>query len=366
MYSKNQKKAPKKSPSGAAAANVRRKWYIRLARDRQFLILLLMCVAFTLMLPGKFLSLNNFRNILYAISLQGIMICGAAFPVLLAGIDRTVSGSAALAGAVCCTTIVSHGFSTGGILLGVALGIGVGLLSGLFHGLVLSRFNIPAFLLTLATSEILYGLVQTVTGNQLINVMKADLFNFVGSSRLLGIPVPVYILAVCFLFTYVVLNHTVYGRQIYCVGGNRAAAKLSGINVRKIIIIAYIISGIMGAISGLVLSSMNQQASASQAKGYENDVLAAIVVGGVSLRGGAGTIQGAMFGALLIGILTNGLQLMGIASVYHDLIKGIIIIAAVAIDMYSNYKTSGLKRDSRMKRMMQRRKRQEIGLMMNE
>ena len=332
-----------------------KKWLSQQYKYRQVVILVALCLFFAIILPGKFLSLNNFRNIFYAISLQGIMICGATFPVLLAGIDRTVSGTAALAGAVCCTTIVANGFSVQGVLLGVLMGLVIGAVSGIFHGLVLSRFEIPAFLLTLATSEILYGLVQTVTGNQLINVMKAETFNWVGSSRILGIPVPVYILAACFLFTYIVLNKTVYGRHLYCVGGNREAAKLSGIRVKKIIIIAYVISGVMGALSGLVLSSMNQQASAGQAKGYENDVLAAIVVGGVSLRGGAGTIQGAMFGALLIGILTNGMQLMGIASVYHDLIKGIIIIAAVAIDMYSSYKMSGLKRDSFLTRLMKRR-----------
>ena len=332
-----------------------KKFLSNLYKYRQGVILVAMCLFFTVILPGKFLTLNNFRNILYAISLQGIMICGATFAVLLGGIDRTVSGTAALAGAVCCTTIVSHNFSVQGVLLGVLMGLVIGGVSGLFHGLVLSRFEIPAFLLTLATSEILYGLVQTVTGNQLINVMKAESFSWVGSSRILGVPVPVYILAACFIFTYIMLNKTVYGRHLYCVGGNREAAKLSGIRVKRVIIIAYIISGVMGALSGLVLSSMNQQASAGQAKGYENDVLAAIVVGGVSLRGGAGTIQGAMFGALLIGILTNGLQLMGIASVYHDLIKGIIIIVAVAIDMYSSYKMSGLKRDSFLTRLLKKR-----------
>ncbi len=337
----------------------RTNWKALLFQQRQLLILVLMSFAFALVLPGKFLTMSNLRNILYAISLQGIMICGAVFPVLLAGIDRTVSGSAALAGAVCCTTIVRLGFSTEGILLGVGLGLLIGAVSGLFHGLVLARFRIPAFLLTLATSEILYGLVQTVTQNQLINVMKADLFNYVGNSRFLEVPIPVYILLFCFALTYIILNRTVYGRQLYCVGGNREAAKLSGINDRKVILIAYIISGLMGALAGLVLSSMNQQASAGQAKGYENDVLAAIVVGGVSLRGGSGTIQGAMFGALLIGILTNGLQLLGVASVYHDLIKGLIIIAAVAIDMYSSYKMSGLKKASFWKRMVKRRSGRE-------
>lgn len=331
-----------------------KKYSAILYKYRQLIILLGMCILFTILLPGKFLSTSNFFNILYAISLQGIMICGATFPVLLAGIDRTVSGSAALAGAVCCQIIIRFNFTLTGVLIGLALGIGIGMLSGLFHGIVLSRFNIPAFLLTLATSEILYGLVQSVTGNQLLNVMKAEAFSAIGNTRLFGIPMPVYILAVCFIFTYVVLNHTVYGRKLYCVGGNREAAKLSGINVRKIIIIAYIISGIMGALSGLVLSSMNQQASAQQAKGYENDVLAAIVVGGVSLRGGAGTIQGAMFGCLLIGILINGLQLLGVATVYHDFVKGLIIIAAVAIDMYTSYKNSGLKKTSFLHRLVKK------------
>ena len=326
----------------------------QLYRFRQLIILVVMCLVFTIALPGKFLAPGNFVNILYAISLQGIMICGATFPVLLAGIDRTVSGTAALAGAVCCTTIARGGFSAQSVLVGVLLGLIIGMISGLFHGLVLCRFDIPAFLLTLATSQILYGFVQTVTGNQLINVMKADAFKWIGGARPLGVPMPVYILALCFLFTYIMLNKTVYGRHLYCVGGNREAAKLSGIKVRKVIIIAYVISGFMGALSGLVLSSMNLQASANQAQGYENDVLAAIVLGGVSLRGGSGTIQGAMFGALLIGILTNGLQLLGVASVYHDLIKGLIIIAAVAIDMYSSYKMSGLKRESAFSRLFKK------------
>lgn len=320
------------------------KTFDNIYRFRQLIILGFLMLFFAIRLPGKFLTYSNFVNILYAISLQGIMICGATFPVLLAGIDRTVSGTAALAGAVCCTTILRTGFTNSGIILGVILGLLIGGASGLFHGLVLSRFRIPAFLLTLATSEILYGLVQTVTRNQLISVTKAKAFNWVGSSRFLGAPVPVFILLACFIFTYIVLNKTVYGRHLYCVGGNPEASALSGINVRKVIIIAYVISGVMGALSGMVLSSMNQQASAGQAKGYENDVLAAIVLGGVSLRGGSGTIQGAMFGALLIGVLINGLQLMGVDSVYHDLIKGLIIIAAVAIDMYTSYQRSGLKR----------------------
>ena len=172
-----------------------------------------------------------------------------------------------------------------------------------------------------------------VTGNQLIYIKGCALMDFIGQVRWLGIPIPVFIMLVCIVFAYVVLNHTVYGRQVYAVGGNREASELSGIPTRRVILIAYIISGFMGALSGFVLSSMNQQASAAQAYGYENNVLAAIVVGGVSMRGGSGSIQNAILGVFLIGVIENGMNLMGVPSIYKDMVKGIIIIVAVAMDM---------------------------------
>lgn len=321
----------------------------KLYEFRRAAILIVVCAIFAVLLPGVFLTWSNIRSILYSVSLTGIMICGATFAVLLGGIDRTVSGNAAVAGACCCSILLATDGSPAGTVLAILAGLGCGLLSGLFHGLVLARFDIPAFLLTLATNQVLYGIVQYITQNKLINVMNATAYNAIGSARLLGIPIPVYMLLACCVFSYVVMNHTVYGRNLYSVGGNREASKLSGIHVRRVICIAYMISGFMGALSGLVLSSMNQQASATQANGYENDVLAAIVVGGISLRGGSGTLQGAMFGAFLIGIISNGLRLLGIDATYHDLVKGVIIIAAIAFDMYSGYSMSGMKKGRKMK-----------------
>jgi ribose/xylose/arabinose/galactoside ABC-type transport system permease subunit len=157
----------------------------------------------------------------------------------------------------------------------------------------------------------------------------------------------VYILAVCALVSYFLLNHTKFGRDIYAVGGNKTAADLSGISSRKITFLAYAISGFTAALAGIVLASMNQQAVAKAAYGYENDVLAAIVVGGTSLFGGEGSLQGAMFGALLMGIINNGLRLLGVPSIYHSVVKGMVIIAAVAVDTYSRYKNSGLLRRGR-------------------
>ena len=299
----------------------------------RILVLVIMCVFLTITSKGRFFTYSNFVSIMYSISLIGIMICGATFPVLLGGIDRTVSGNAAVCGAMAATVALVFQETNTGAIVAMLCGTACGALSGLFHGIVLSRFEIPAFLLTLATNEVLYGIVQFITGNRLINVLNCQLMNTIGQSRFLGIPIPVYILLLCFLVCYIVLNHTVYGRQLYAVGGNPRAASLSGIAKGKIIMVAYTISGFMGALSGFVLSSMNRQASSSQAQGYENDVLAAIVIGGISLRGGEGTLQGAMLGAILIGVMTNGLRLLGIDSIYHNLIKGIIIIIAIAWDM---------------------------------
>lgn len=309
--------------------------------NSRIIVLMVMCVLLTVSTKGRFFTYNNLVSILYSISLTGIMICGATFPVLLGGIDRTVSGNAAVCGAMAATVALQLNQTNRGAIIALLCGLACGVLSGLFHGLVLARFSIPAFLLTLATNEVLYGIVQFITGNQLINVLNCELMNWIGQSRLLGMPIPIYVLLICFGFCYFVLNHTVYGRWLYAVGGNRQASALSGLPTNKVIIIAYTISGFMGALSGFVLSCMNRQASSAQAQGYENDVLAAIVVGGVSLRGGEGTLQGAILGAVLIGVMTNGLRLLGVDSIYHNLIKGIIIIAAIAWDMLSAAAKSG-------------------------
>lgn len=318
-------------------ADIRKKVF----SNSRIIVLIVMCIYLTAATNGKFFTYSNFVSIMYSISLTGIMICGATFPVLLGGIDRTVSGNAAVCGAMAATVALYFNQTDIGAILALLCGTACGVLNGFFHGIVLSRFAIPAFLLTLATNEVLYGIVQFITGNQLINVLNCELMNQIGQSRFLGIPIPVYILLISFVGCYILLTHTVYGRQIYAVGGNRQAAELSGIPARRVIIIAYTISGFMGALSGFLLSCMNRQASAAQAQGYENDVLAAIVVGGISLRGGEGTLQGALLGAILIGVMTNGLRLLGIDSIYHNLIKGVIIIIAIAWDMLSAASKSG-------------------------
>ena len=323
-------------------------------RFRQPLILIILCAVLGSLLPGMFLTRSNLTSILFQVSLIGIMVCGATLPVFVGGIDRTVSAVAALAGAVCGTIIVNSGFTTQGVILGISVALAMGGISGLIHGLIVAYLKIPAFLLTLATSLVIYGLVQTITNNQLITIMNPPAFTNIGSRTVFGVPMPVYILFACFLTVFFIMHKTTYGRRLYSVGGNEEASKLSGINVKRTVVIAYIMSGLMSAICGIVLTSMIQQASSFAAQGYENDVLASIVVGGVSLQGGSGTIAGALFGTLLIGILNNGLRLLGVNAIYHSFITGLIIIGAVAFDMYSSYKMSGLKRESFITRFFKR------------
>ena len=313
-------------------------------RFQKPLILLAVMLVMVVLQPRIFPTWNNMLSILYAVSIYGTMICGMIFAVLLGGIDLSVGPVAALSGAVTVLTIMAMGKTNGSVAVGVLLGLLAGSAVGLVNGLIISYFNVPAFLITLSTQSIINGVAQLTTGNQTIAAMEPASFTYIGSGRLLGVPVPIYIMALMMLITYLVLNRTVFGQRVYAVGGNRQAAQLSGVAVNRVSTICYVLSSFMAALSGIVLASMNQQAIAKAAAGYENDVLTAIVVGGTSLAGGEGSIQGALFGALLVGVLNNGMRLMGVPSTYHTLVKGIIIICAVAMDVYAKNRDSGLGR----------------------
>lgn len=315
-----------------------------LSRFQKPLILLALVVLMTILQPGVFLTLGNFRSILLAISVYGIMVCGTIYTILLGGIDLAVGATAAMSGACTVVIIVQGGYTTSSVILGVVVGLVAGILTGAIHGIIISKFAVPPFLITLATQNIVYGVAQLLTGNQVISCLKPKVFTAIGGGRLLGVPSSVYILVIIAIISWFILNKTTFGRQVYAVGGNQEASNLSGIPSGRVTVAAYAFSGFTAGLAGIVLASMNQQAIAKAAQGYENDVLTAIVVGGTSLMGGEGSLQGAMFGALLVGIINNGLRLMGVPSTYHSVVKGVVIIAAVSFDAYGRYKNSGLQR----------------------
>ncbi|MDR0389273.1 MAG: ABC transporter permease [Spirochaetaceae bacterium] len=313
-------------------------------RFQKVFILLGLIILLAVLQPGIFLTVGNFKSIFLAIAIYGVMVCGTIYTILIGGIDLAVGATAAMSSAVTVVIIVGSGFTNQSVVLGLAAGLLSGIGIGVFHGIVVSSFNVPPFLITLASQNIVYGIAQLLTGNKVVNILHPASFAFIGGGRLFGVAFPIYILAACALVSYFLLNHTKFGRDIYTVGGNKTAADLSGISSRKTTIVAYAISGFTAALAGIVLASWNTQAIAKAAQGYENDVLAAIVMGGASLMGGEGSIQGALFGALLLGIINNGLRLMGVPSIYHSVVKGAVIILAVALDCYGRYKNSGLVR----------------------
>lgn len=316
-----------------------------LRSSQKLWILIAVMIVLTVMQPGVFLTVGNFKSILLSISLYGIMVCGTIFTILIGGIDLSVGAVAASSSALTVKYIVDHSYSNASVAIGVLIGLGFGILIGLIHGFLVAQFGVPAFLVTLASQNAIYGLAQVITNNKVITCMEPEAFAFIGGGRLFGIPFSIYILAVIFAVTYFILNRTVFGRKVYAVGGNAAACNLSGVKSNRIILMAYAASGLTAAISGIVLASMNRQAIPKAAQGYENDVLTAIVVGGASLLGGEGKIQGAIWGALLVGMIGNGLRLIGIPSTYHGIVKGIVIILAVALDAHVRYNNSGLKKN---------------------
>lgn len=315
-------------------------------RSQKLWILAAVMLALTLLQPGVFLTAANMKSILLSISVYGIMVCGTIFPILLGGIDLSVGAVAAAAGAFAVTWIVDHNFTNGSVIVGVLGGLLLGAIVGMIHGIIVTRFSVPPFLITLATQNIVYGVAQLLTENNVIACMEPEFFAFLGGGRLLGIPFSIWIMIFMAIISYMILGKTVFGRNVYAVGGNAEACRLSGVRSRMVIIISYVASGLTAALSGIVLASMNRQAIAKAAQGYDNYVLTALVVGGASLMGGEGSIQGAVWGAFLVGVISNGLRLMGVASDYHGIVKCIVIVAAVALDAHVRYKKSGLQKSS--------------------
>ncbi len=324
-----------------------------LLKSQKLWIFLGITIILTIMNPTTFLTGGNIKSILLSISIYGIMVCGAIFTILLGGIDLAVGAVAAASGGLTVKMIVSWGYNA---FIAVLAGILLGSLIGLIHGILVAQFGVPAFLVTLASQNIVYGLAQLITSNKVTPIMGPEGFIFLGGGRLLGIPFPIITLLIITVICYIILNHTVYGRQIYAVGGNVEASNLSGIRSKLITMLAYLASGTTAAIAGITLASMNRQAIAKAASGYETEVITAIVVGGTSLMGGEGDIQGAIWGALLVGMISNALRLMGISSNYHGIVKGLVIIGAVALDAYVRYSKSGLRRGGKKKKVKEESK----------
>lgn len=294
-----------------------------------------LCVALSIASPF-FLTTGNLLNVLRQTSINGILAIGMTFVILTRGIDLSVGSIVALAG------VIGASFATNSMQMAVAggpyhpaLAIGVGVLAGMgcgfVSGVVVSRFAVPAFVATLGMLGVARGLTLLYTGGLPVPNLTPE-FRWIGTGAVAGIPVPVIIFFLVFLGAWVVLAHTRYGRHVYAVGGNEKSAKTSGIDTKRVILSVYVISGALAALGGLILTARTGSGLTQAGMAYELDAIAAVVIGGTSLAGGVGSIVGTLFGALIIGVMTNGLQLLGVDAYYQQVIKGVIIVLAVMLD----------------------------------
>jgi ribose transport system permease protein len=278
-------------------------------------------------LSDAFLTTRNLLNIVRQTSIHGIMAVGMTFVILTAGIDLSVGSILAFSG-VLCADFEHKGLP---VLAIVLLTLLIGAVMGFLNGIVITKGRVTPFVVTLGMMSIARGFALIYSGGYPISGFDKP-FRFIGSGYFLKIPIPIIIFAATILIAAVVLRHTRLGRYTYAIGGNEETVKLSGINVDFYKTIAYTISGATSALGAVVLTARLNAGEPIAGTGYELDVIASVVIGGTSLMGGRGGVWGTLIGALLIGTINNGMNLLGVSSYWQAVVKGLIIVGAVLLD----------------------------------
>jgi ribose transport system permease protein len=289
-------------------------------------VLLALCIIMAIFAP-HFFTFLNIINVARQVSINAILAAGMTFVILTGGIDLSVGSALAVAG------VFSVWLTTKGVpdVFAVLAGVVTGGLCGMLNGVLISRFKLSPFIVTLGALTYLRGVAYVTTGAY--PLIKSDLgFAFLGEGSVGFLPWPVIIAVIVFFIGYIVLKRTVFGRRIYAIGGNEQAARLSGIPVDRALIWVYTISGVCAGIAGIIFSARLLSAQPTGGDGYELDAIAAVILGGTSFTGGVGSILGTAIGALIIGVLNNGLVLMNVPFFYQLIIKGAVIIAAILLD----------------------------------
>ncbi|MFM1655073.1 ABC transporter permease [Brevibacillus sp. B_LB10_24] len=280
-----------------------------------------------------FLDVTNLMNILLQVSISSILAVGMTFVIITAGIDLSVGPLTALSSVILGLTL-SSGWGVG---LPLVFCILMGAVLGLINGVIIAKFRVPAFIATLGMMSIARGTALYITNGQTIH-MFPETFVTISAGSIGFIPLPViYALAVAIIASFI-LNYTKFGRYVYALGGNKEAVRLSGINTMKIEIWVYVISGICSGLGAIILAGRLNAAQPIAGVGYELDAIAAVIIGGTSLSGGEGKISGTIMGAILIGMLKNGLNLLNVSPFLQQIIIGAVIIGAVFYDQFRRAK----------------------------
>ncbi|MFU2114110.1 ribose ABC transporter permease [[Pasteurella] aerogenes] len=301
--------------------------------EQRSIIALLVLIAIVSGINPDFFSVDNILNILRQTSVNAVIAVGMTFVILIAGIDLSVGSILALTGAIAASMV--------GAELPIILVIVATLLLGTFlggvSGIIVAKGKVQAFIATLVTMTLLRGVTMVYTDGRPISTGfsdVADSFAYLGTGYLFGIPVPIWLMIIVFAVAWYILKHTQIGRYIYALGGNEAATQLSGINVTKVKIFVFAVSGFLSALAGLIVTARLSSAQPTAGVSYELDAIAAVVVGGTSLMGGKGRVMGTLIGALIIGFLNNALNLLDISSYYQMIAKALVILVAVLSDNY--------------------------------
>ena len=294
-----------------------------------YIALVAIFIVLGIMTPS-FLTFDNVMNVFRQVSFNGILALGMTFVIITGGIDLSVGSILAMASLVAMSFSVQDNNPLP-IGLAVAFGLAVATLIGVANGILVAKCKLAPFIATLSTMTIVRGACLVYSdGRPVIN--PTEEYSIIGQGYIGPVGIPVVIFIVLIAACVILLHFSKYGRHVMAVGGNEIAAKASGLNVGKIKISVYALSGLLAGIVGITISSRSNAASPISGEGYELDAIAAAVIGGVSMVGGVGTISGTIVGAFIIGIITNGLDILNVSSYYQQIIKGIIILVAVLID----------------------------------
>lgn len=280
-------------------------------------------------LNSSFIEPSNLKNLLRQVSINALISFGMTFVILTGGIDLSVGSILAL------SSVLMGSFIKGGMdpVLGIVLACLIGAVLGSVNGVIITKGKVAPFIATLATMTIFRGLTLVYTnGNPISSLTESDVFHGFGQGYFLGLPVPAIMMLLMFAILYFILHKTTLGRKTYAVGGNEKVSFIAGIKIDRIKIFAYTITGFLCGMAGAILTSRLNSAQPTAGTGYELDAIAAVVLGGTSLSGGKGRIVGTIIGALIIGTLNNGLNILNVSSFYQQVVKGIVILLAVLMD----------------------------------
>jgi inositol transport system permease protein len=313
---------------------------------RKYLIVFIflgMCALLAAFSPDhSFLRPQNLINVVRQISVIGLLALGVMLAIITLGIDLSLGSVHGVAAVVSASLVQQPGWKEAlypGLQLpafvAVLAGLGVGILLGATNGLLISGFRIPPFIATLGMMTAARGFAYIYSNGRPVSTLNAD-FLWIGGGDLFGIPVPIVVFLTVVVLMHLMLTYSRFGRHIYAIGGNEIAARVSGINVARSKVFIYLISGMLAGLGGVVLTARVQSATPALGMGFELDAIASAVIGGTSFAGGIGTVWGTVVGALIIGVMNNGLDLLNVSPFYQQVVKGVIIVVAIIIDERKN------------------------------